>query len=280
MFSATLAEKDFSKPDPTCSAGKLIDLNPESDFSIQPIMNEQMETKRVVRVGPDQVTITPEEVAIDCKHPMPDWEVREFTVPPIYFEDKKYYLVHKTKAAAPYTIRYLLKPWPETGLQPAKFFHNYDEEAVAQRDGARRSGHASEVGYACLVPFYPFLGLLWSGLQKRLIPFGFVPHTITGISVFTVFALLFGQGVFTVITMNATLRTGKMMIGGFVQAMFDAPYLKIGSFNFPIGIIDGLLALAFVADVAIRYSNYLRDDQWSGGFLEWIFRRAPKQDLD
>ena len=31
--------------------------------------------------------------------------------------------------------------------------------------------------------------------------------------------------------------------------------------------------LALVADVAMRYTHYLREDQWTGGFLEWL---APK----
>ena len=236
--------------------------------------------KRVYRVGPDQVTVTPEEVVIEAKHHMPDWEVLEFNVPPIYFEDRKYYLVHKGKAEAPFAVRYLLKPWPETGMNPAKFFHNYDAETVAQRDGSRRSGHRSELGYAFLLPLYPLLGLLWSGAQKGLSRFGFVPHAITGISTFTVFALLFGQGVFAAVTINAALRSGKLMLGGFVRAMVNTDYWHLGSIQIPIMLIDGLLVIAFLADVCVRYSNYLRDDQWYGGFLEWIVRKAPKNDED
>jgi hypothetical protein len=48
--------------------------------------------------------------------------------------------------------------------------------------------------------------------------------------------------------------------------------------NLPMSVIDVLLALAFLADAAIRYTHYLREDQWTGGFLEWLLRGSkPKE---
>jgi hypothetical protein len=35
-------------------------------------------------------------------------------------------------------------------------------------------------------------------------------------------------------------------------------------------ILDSLLLVALIVDVPVRYSHYLRDDQWAGGFLEWL----------
>ena len=49
----------------------------------------EAKAEKVVQIGPDLVTVTDEEVLIQARHPMPDWEVREFTVIPVYFEDKK-----------------------------------------------------------------------------------------------------------------------------------------------------------------------------------------------
>ena len=42
---------------------------------------------RSFRIGPDQVTVTDQEVVSEAKHEMPDWQFREIKVIPIYFED-------------------------------------------------------------------------------------------------------------------------------------------------------------------------------------------------
>src|SRR5262245_5944757 len=90
---------------------------------------------RVIQVGPDRVTISGSEVIIEAKRAMPDWEVRELNPIPLYFEDKKFFLVEKRKAAAPYAVRYLLHPWPEDQSIGTKLFYSYDAEAVAEREG-------------------------------------------------------------------------------------------------------------------------------------------------
>ena len=45
----------------------------------QPGMDEPEETRqlRSIRIGPDQVTISGQEVVIEAKHEMPDWQLRE-----------------------------------------------------------------------------------------------------------------------------------------------------------------------------------------------------------
>ena len=241
-------------------------------------MPETLESKseRVINVGPDRVTIREHEVIIEAKHSMPDWEVREMNPVPIYFEDKKFHLVHKGKAESPYAVRYLLRPWPEGHSSGTMLFFNYDAEAVAERDGGRRVGQRDELCRAFLMPVYPFLGLLWSGTQRRLTRFGFVPHAISGISIFITFCLAFGQMVFASIMLNASARTGKVMVGGFIRALAGADHFQIGPVAIPVLLLDCLLMLALVADFAIRYSNYLREDQWAGGFLEWLVRRKQK----
>ncbi|HSU52662.1 MAG TPA: hypothetical protein VLT36_01235 [Candidatus Dormibacteraeota bacterium] len=241
------------------------------------MMSEQTEmtatASKVIQIGPDKVTIKHREVIIEAKHRMPEWQVRELNPPPVYFQDSKYHVVEASKAEAPYAVRYLLMPWPADLSSNSKLFYNYDIEAVNERESNLRGGQMDEVLRGCLMPFYPLLGLLWSKTQTRLTRFGFVPHAITGISVFVVFCLTFAQGVFATVTINASLRSGKVIVGGMLRALANHDNLQIGPIAIPIALLDGLLTVAFLADVAIRYSLHLREHDWAGGFLEWLFRR-------
>jgi hypothetical protein len=245
----------------------------------QKFMTEPSDIKpeRVIRVGPDQVTVTDNEVVIETKHEMPDWEVQTMNTPAIYFEDKKYLLVEKGEARRPYLIRYVLQPWPAGKTANARVFHTYDAAAVAERDSSRRGEVLNEAGWACLLPFYPFLGLLWSGTQQRLVRFGYLPRTITGISIFTIFGLMLSQGAFIAMLLIASARSGKMMIGGMIRAFMNQNYLQIGSANVPVAVFDVLLGFVFLADVCMRYSHYLREDQWCGGFFEWLVPQSLRK---
>jgi hypothetical protein len=216
------------------------------------------------------VTVTDNEVVIETKHEMPDWVVQTLNAPVIYFEDKKYLLVEKGEAQRPYSIRYVLRPWPAGKTANAKVFHTYDAEAVAERDSSRRGEVLNEVVWACLLPFYPFPGLLWSGAQQRLVRFGYLPRTITGIPIMVTFGLMLSQGAFIALLLIASARSGKIMIGGMIRAFMDRNYLPIGSVSVPVAVFDVLLGLLFLADMSMRYSHYLREDQWCGGFFEWL----------
>ncbi len=232
---------------------------------------------RVFEVGPDRVTISQTEAIIEARHPLPDWEVREINYVPVYLEDKKYYLVEKRKAEEPYALRYLLHPWPEYQATNATGFLAYDAETVSARDARRRASHVDDLGHAFLMPFYPVLGLFWSGVQQRLVRFGFVPHVITGFSIFVIFSLVFGQAVFTMILLNSSLRAGTVMIGGFIRALADSDHFMLGPVAVSAAFVDGVLLAAFILDTFVRYARYMRDDQWAGGFFEWaVPRRKPK----
>lgn len=241
------------------------------------VQTAEAKSERIVRVGPDRVKVTETEVVIEARHPMPDWEVQELRPVPIYVEDSKYLLVEKRRAEKPFAVKYLLRRWPEGQSTTTKLFHAYDVDAVRERESHQRGEHFDELVRAFLLILYPFLGLLWSGTQRRLRRFGFVPHLISGVSAFLVFCLAFGQGVFAVVMMNASMRSGKMMIGGLIRAMTPGDYLHLGQISIPVAALDVLLTIALLADVAIRYSNYLRDDQWAGGFLEWIVPRGMRR---
>jgi len=228
---------------------------------------------KVISVGSDRVTLSNTEAVIEAKHPFPDWDIRETNHVPVYVEEKKYFLVQKRKTDAPFAIRYVLHPWPEYQATNAKSFHAYGLELVAERDASIRTGNLEDVGHAFLMPVYPVLGLFWSGVQNRLVRFGYVPHTITGASIFTVFSLFFGQCVFAAVLLNSSMRTGSIMLGGFVRALSSGDRLQLGPLALPLAYIDILLLLALLLDLIVRYSHYLRDDQWAGGFLEWAVPR-------
>jgi len=117
--------------------------------------------------------------------------------------------------------------------------------------------------------------LLWSRTQQRLNRIGFIPRSITSISIFMVFCLIFGQGVFLVMSLQASARSGVIMIGGMIRA-FAGDHLQIGSVGIPLYLFDILVSLAMILDVAVRYTKYLKDDEWTGGFLEWMFRRSAR----
>ena len=244
-----------------------------------PTMDEPPEIKpsRSVRIGADQVTITDQEVFIEAQHEMPDWQVREFKVIPIYFEDKKYFLAEKRKAEPPFAFRYRLRPWPESHIESATFCYNYDAQAVAERDSSRRSGQRDELVRLSLLPLYPFLGFLWAGAQKKLIRFGFAPQSLTGASIFTGFSLILLQGVFTAVMIHVSARAENLMLGGMIRAFAGQDHFHIGPISLPVALLDSLLLLAFLADVPARYSLHLRDAEWAGGFLEWIVPPSFRQ---
>jgi hypothetical protein len=64
------------------------------------------------------------------------------------------------------------------------------------------------------------------------------------------------------------------MLGGMVRALVAENNLHVGPVSIPFALLDVLLLLACIADVLVRYSRYLREDQWNGGFLEWLLPKS------
>ena len=235
---------------------------------------------RVLKIGRDQVTISENEVVIEAAREMPDWQVREFKPTPIYFEDKKYLLFASNRAEKPFARRYILRPWPAEHLDAAKNFLTYDAESIAERDGAHREGVKSEGVRIALTPFYPFLGFLWSGVQRRLERIGFVSRSLTSISIYATFALCFAQMSCAAVLLNSSIRSGKLALGGIIRLFAGSDTISVAALSVQTMWLDVFLLLALIADVLVRYSAYLREDQWCGGFLEWIVRRAPKDEQE
>jgi hypothetical protein len=199
---------------------------------------------RIIQVGSDQVTIAGDDLIIETRQGMPDWEVREFNPVPVYFQHRKYLLVQKRRGEAPFAIRYLLTIWPSNVFSNNVRFHTYDEQTVAERDGAFRSEQVGKGVWFMLLPFYPLLGLLWSSVQIRLAYLGFVPRYLTGCSIGTVL-FVFIPGI-----------------------LLSVVLVKIPAIVFALAFFIILVGLM---DVLMRGHFYFRDEGWCGGFLEWFF---------
>jgi hypothetical protein len=239
-------------------------------------MNEPQSAagERTVKIGPDRVTIKSDEVIIDAKREMPDWQVREFNVIPIFFEEQKYYLVHKTKAEKPYAVRYILRPWVNGQFDAARISLGYDVHSVTERDAGCRGERNADLAYAFLLPFYPFIGFLWSGTQNRLAAFGFIPRTITNLSVFVAFLVAFCEVAFTSISINASARSGHLMIGGILKMFLPWSAVRVGPLAISVGWFDIAIFVLFAIDAIMRHTYAGRDDQWHCGFMEWVFKKS------
>lgn len=229
-----------------------------------------------LQVGPDQVTIEGNKVTIDARHVMPDWQVREYSRIPVYFQEKKYFLRQKTDAVKPFAIRYVLELWPEGEGGTSRVMLEYNEQVVAEREAAIRGGHYEDLGKAALLLVFPFLGLLWSETKQKLARFGIISRTVTGLSIMITLGVVMLDGVFAKMLMMSGMRAGKVAVGGIIRTFAGQDYWNIGPLPVRILWLDVALFVILVADLLIRYSQHLRDEEPSYGFLEWAFPSRKK----
>jgi hypothetical protein len=230
----------------------------------------QSPPSETINIGKDVVTIGASQVTIDALHEMPDWQVREFARTPIYFRDNKYFLRQKSPAQKPFAARYVLEPWPADATWTSKSWLSYDEEAVAERDAAIKSGHMEDVVRAFLYLLFPFLGLLWSGTKDKLVRFGFVPRTITGVSIMLTFGVILLDGVFAKMLLLGSIKSGTVAVGAIIRSFYGHDYLVLGPLSIPVVWLDVALFVFLVLDLIIRYSQHLREVDSPWGFLEWL----------
>src|SRR4030095_11837169 len=140
-----------------------------------------------------------------------------------------------------------------------------------------KSGHIDDIGRAVLIIFYPLLGMLWSGTKEKLVRFGFVPRTLTGVSIFVSFGLFLLQGVFAKLQIMTSLRTGKIVIGGMIRAFYGEDYMNLGLFDVRVLWLDVIVLVVVFLDVLIRYSQHLRDVESPWGFAEWLTCLIPSR---
>lgn len=205
-----------------------------------------------ITVGPDTVHLIGDTVTIFAVHPMSDWTVREFCLPPIYFQDRKYYLKRKLPGPPPYAFRYELAPWhSDLGTESSRVI-TYDEAYVEQREHDLKIGVKHEFIRNALIPFYPLLGFCWSGFKQRVLgPLGFEPIAITSASILFCLAFFLLEAVFVL-------------------------YFHLGFFGLIFGSVrwlhfDWFLFLLLPVDCIIRFDHVLRGDESPDGFLEWAW---------
>jgi len=138
----------------------------------------------------------------------------------------------------------------------SKNFYNYDAETVAERDGALRTGQMEDV-----TPRFHDAAV--SGPRTIVVRCSKAAHAFRFYSArlvghFHLFRSLpvIWTGSFAVVTINASLRSGKLGWGGMLGALAHHDSLQIGPITIPLALLDCLLTLAFIADVAMRYTFY------------------------
>lgn len=183
-----------------------------------------------------------------------DWPIREFCRMPIWFEGRKYYLRAKHRDTSARHI-YELWLWPNDLHHGSTQSVVYDRAYVAERDQLAVVTRRRSIAYYMLLPFYPFLGLLWSRCKNNvLVPAGFEVKSITSASIALTFYSFFALGVFI------------GWLQGGVLAWFASPELQW---------LDWLIVLALGADSAMRFGQSLKCDvECYWGFCEWLFRRG------
>ena len=207
-----------------------------------------------MNIGRDEVCFKGECVVIHAAEAM-DWPVREFCKVPIWFQGRKYYLRSKRSGEQPRPILYELWPWPSDLHEASPHAVVYDEAYVLERDeGAARTRRYQRV-YLALLPFYPFLGLLWSGFKDRVLsPLGLEPGSITKTSIVLTFNLFVVEGIFV-----------GWLAGGILTYFLGRPALRP---------VDWVLMLLLGADSAMRFGQTIKlDVRQHWGFCEWLWPR-------
>jgi hypothetical protein len=212
----------------------------------------------VISVETDRVCLHGDHLIIEAVEPM-DWPVREFCRVPIFFEARKFHVRRVTDGIAPFARRYELWPWPADLHDQSTQSVSYDATYVKARDEAARARRGRDRWHLVLLPFFPFLGLCWSGFKQRVLTkAGFEPRSITSASIALMFNLLLVEGIFV-----GWLGSGMLMW-----------FLR----NTNLRTVDLALTALLAADVVLRYSQHLKldvDQPW--GFCEWLWPRKRKK---
>ena len=208
----------------------------------------------IVNIGSDEVYLEGERVVIHAAEPM-QWPIREFCKVPIFFQERQYYLRSKRQDVPARRMVYELWPWPADLHEASHRAVVYDEFYVTERDAAAGTSRRHGRLYVALLPFYPLLGLFWSGFKQRVLgQVGFEPGSITRVSIALTFNLFIAQGIFV-----------GWLGGGLLTCFLGWAALRP---------IDWALMLILGADSAMRFGQSLKLDvehQW--GFCEWLLPR-------
>lgn len=214
--------------------------------------SEAQEPRDDQAIGPDRVIRLPDGAIIYAAREMPDWQIREFCKIPILFEGRKFYLLQKHRTDPPYALAYELSAWPDDLHEESPVKITYDEGYVARREQEARQDSRDELVRFCLLPFYPFLGYLWSRFKDdSLERFGFQPRPITAASI--------------------TFSLGVILLEGIFLGFVDAGWLA-SSISPRFQVVDFALFGVLLVDSGIRMPQLFGGVESPDGLLEWLLR--------
>ncbi len=215
-----------------------------------------------VRNGPDLIRWVGEKIIIYAGREMPEWQVREFSRPGIFFEGQLYYIRTREPAKKPYRVRYELWPWPEERKDPPSRLMTYDVATVVERERSSRENGIAEAESRMLAFLYPIIGLTSSAFKLQLRDrYGLCPRRATYWSFAGEFLVFLPFWIYWNFT------------GGFIVMVFGVG----GSWSRGEATGLFLLLMTLVLDVVLRWDQLLRDSESPGGLLEWLWgplRRA------
>jgi hypothetical protein len=211
-----------------------------------------------IKVGPDKVQVGPDSVIIFSTRIMSEWTIREFCRVPIYFQSRKFFLLRKAPAPAPFAMRYELACWTADLPNETTRFINYDEAYVVEREREFKSNFRNGHLHSALFCLYPLLGFFWSGFKERVLgPIGFEARSITGASIMLAFSFFLLEGVFVF----------------YFGSGFAAAVIGNSLFGTPLVWLDRLFLCILPVDCLFRFGRRLRGDDNPAGILEWVFSK-------
>jgi len=209
-------------------------------------------------VGCDRVEIVGGDRIVVAKRELSDWVAAKYRPTAVEYEGVRYFVAEVTPKgkglAAPERgrgWRYRLVPWPSDRTDLPGREIRYDASLVERRE--EEFGRAVKLGSLIvpLVPLYPLLGLLPSGVKASL-----EQH----------FAIA------SITTTRWSLRLEYLI--GLVFAAAIVPGLI---FQFPIGLgpmwLPPIVCLIALGDAAMRYAQTTEPTSLQYGAFEWLFHR-------
>jgi hypothetical protein len=192
---------------------------------------------------------------------MPEWEVRKNRKIAILVGTTIWWIAGK-EGSGRGSVRYTLEPWDEYLNQIPGRTIRYDAEYVGQRDEDLKSRSICKRRSDALVLLKPLIGFLPSKIKVRIEDrYDISARSATFVSLFVQLLVFFGLGAGVEIFAFAGLR-------GAIQGM-DAG-LAFLACAIP-------LLLVLLADMMMRYHNYLSETRSPYGFCEWIIRPRRKR---
>jgi hypothetical protein len=208
------------------------------------------------RIGNDRILRKGDRLIVCSTVDMREWQVQQIRKTGILIDDEIWQLSEKRHTSKK-QVRYFLDSWPEFEKEIPGRMLRYDEEYVRARDKAEKKRKIEAFVGPMLALFKTLIGFLPSRLKSRLEEkYGVSARNATYISIMCELVAFYVAGAFLLI---------------FTFGSMIAPQLAR---YIPFFIV---LVLVMLADVAMRYDSYLREDLSPWGLFEWIIPRRKKR---